>query len=225
MAHPADGKRLITLFGGAAIRVGSVPVGGRAAHRHPIALVALLVAGGGRAITRDKIIALLWPERDADGARNLLKVNVHELRKEIGERAIRSTGDQLSADLAELSCDVADFAAALERGDDRAAADLYAGPFLDGFFLKDAADFERWADAERTRFGAMYASALERLADASERAGDLESAVQWRRKLAAHDPYRPDVARRLVGALAASGDRAGAIQFAESFVERRRVDL
>src|SRR5882757_3382643 len=128
MAHPADGRRLIVLFGGATIQVGAMPVGGRAAHRHPLALLALLVANAGRPLTRDKLIALLWPERDGDAARNLLKVNVHELRKELGDAAIRSTGDQLSADLSALSCDVSDFVAALNRGDDQAAVDLYGGP-------------------------------------------------------------------------------------------------
>ena len=109
MGHPTDGKRAIALFGGAAIQVGGVPLGGRAAHRHPLAILALLVANAGRPITRDKLIALLWPERDADSARNLLKVNLHELRKELGDGAIRSTGDQLSIDSTVISCDVTDF--------------------------------------------------------------------------------------------------------------------
>ena len=225
MGHPADGKRAIALFGGAGIQVGAVPLGGRAAHRHPLAILALLVANAGRPITRDKLIALLWPERDTDAARNLLKVNVHELRKELGDAAIRSTGDQLSVDVAELSCDVTDFMAALAAGDDQRAVELYAGPFLDGFFLKDAAEFERWVEGERARFAQLYADALERLAARASSTGDVDGAVRWRRAQAALDPYHPEIAQRLMEALAAAGDRAGAIRFAESFTQRRHDEL
>lgn len=225
MAQPAGEKPRITFFGGAAIQIGGTPVGGRAAHRHPLALLALLVASAGRQLTRDKLIALLWPERDADAARNLLKVNVHELRKQLGENAVRSSGDQLSADASELSSDVTDFLAAVAAGDDRGAVDRYAGPFLDGFYLKDADEFERWAESERSRLAGMYASALERLAAAAERSGAVADAVRWRRAHAELDPYHPEVASRFVHALAASGDRAGAIKFADAFVARRRDEL
>ena len=225
MNAPASGARLTILLGGATILADGAPVRGRATHRHALALLALLVANGGKPMTRDKLTALLWPERDSDSARNLLKVNVHELRKELGEAAIRSAGDSLSADGAALSCDLFDFLRALGRGDDRAAAELYSGPFLDGLFLKDAVEFERWVDAERRRLGDLYASAVERLADAADRDGDREAALRWRRAHALHEPYRPDVARRLIRALAAAGNAEGAVQFAASFAERRFTDL
>jgi DNA-binding SARP family transcriptional activator len=225
MSPAESGKRLITLFGGAGIHVDGAPIRGRASHRHPLAIAAYLVVNGGRGVTRDKLIALLWPERDADAGRNLLKVNVHELRKELGDGAIRSIGDQLSADLSAISCDAADFLAAIANGDDSVAVTLYAGPFLDGFFIKEAPEFEQWVDAERARLAAMYGASLDRLAAAAEARGDLEGALKWRRMHASHDPYHADVATRLVHTLAASGDRAGAVQFAESFVERRQRDL
>jgi DNA-binding SARP family transcriptional activator len=225
MAHSVEGNRSVVLFGGASIQSGGVPVGGRAAHRHPLALLALLIVAGARPLSRDKLIALLWPERDGESARNLLKVAVHELRKELGDGFVRSTGGQLVAELTAISCDVADFLAAILRGDDRAACELYAGPFLDGFFLRDAADFDRWAETERARLAEMYASALRRLAEAAEARGDLEAALKWRRAHSEHDPYHSDVAQRLVVALASSGDRAGAIRAAQSFAHRRKEDL
>lgn len=215
----------VSFFGGASIQVDGMPIGGRPTHRHPLALLALLATNRGRPLSRDKLIALLWPERDAEAARNLLKVAVHELRKALGNDVIRTTGDQLSANLAALSCDVGDFLAALDRGDDRAAAEGYSGPLLDGFFLKDATDFERWVESERVRLGNLYAGAVERLADAAERTGDTDAAVRWRRAHAAHELYRPDVAERLIRSLARAGDRAGAIRFAESFAARRLADL
>jgi DNA-binding SARP family transcriptional activator len=220
----ASGPRRLLFLGGAEIRAGEEPVGGRAAQRHRIALIALL-AGGGRAITRDKAIAYLWPERDTDAGRNLLKVSVHELRKEIGEEAIRSVGDQLTIDASLVNSDVADFAAAIASGNDAEAVALYRGPFLDGFFLKDAEEFERWAESERARYAAACSGALERLLAKAEKSLDAEAALEWSRRLLSMDAYKADIALRHIKALASTGNAAGAIRFAEQFVTRRREAL
>jgi DNA-binding SARP family transcriptional activator len=221
----ATGPRRLLFLGGAEIRAGEEPVGGRAAQRHRIALIALLISGGGRAITRDKAIAYLWPERDTDAGRNLLKVSVHELRKEIGEEAIRSVGDQLTVDPALVSSDVADFSAAIAAGNDAEAVALYRGPFLDGFFLKDAEEFERWAESERVKLAAMCTSALERLLAKAEKSLDADAALEWSRRLLSIDAFRADIALRHIKALVQTGNAAGAIRFAEQFTARRREEL
>ncbi len=225
MTVSGGGSRAIHFLGGASILIDGQAASGRATHRHRIALLALLIAHEGHAVTRDKLIALLWPEKDTDGGRNLLKVAVHELRKEFGDPAIRTTGDQLSANLTALDSDIGAFLAALARNDDRGAAALYTGPFLDGFHLKDAEEFGHWVDGERSRLAAAYASALERLARAAEQRGDADDAFVWYRAATAHDPYRLDAAERLVRELVRGGGTAAAIQFAESFARRRHDDL
>lgn len=133
---------------------GANPLGGAAAHRHPLALLALLAVDG--IMSRDKLIAYLWPERDTESSRNLLKTGVHDLRKLLGDRVLRSTGDQVSLDLDALPCDVAEFEAAVASKDYEKATALYGGPFLDGFFLKDASEFEHWCDARRARLAGSY---------------------------------------------------------------------
>ena len=151
---------ILRLLGGAVIQTGDAPLGGPAAHRHRLALLALLAVSG-RPLSRDKLVAYLWPERDTEPARNLLKTAVHELRKLLGENAIRSTGDQLSIDPDALRCDVTEFEAAVRAKDYRAAAALYAGPFLDGFFLKEAKEFEDWTAGQRQRLEELHARVLE----------------------------------------------------------------
>src|ERR1700754_1560721 len=120
----------LTVLGGAVLRSNGEPLGGPAPHRHRLALLALLAASSAP-VSRDKLIAYLWPERDTESGRNLLKVAVHELRKLLGGDAIRSTGDQLSLDPGVLSCDMIDLEAAAASGDYAKVVDLYAGPFLD----------------------------------------------------------------------------------------------
>lgn len=214
----------LNLLGGAVIQVDGRPLGGPASHRHRLALLALL-ATAPLPMSRDKLIALLWPERDGESARNLLKVAVHELRKALGEDLIRSTGDQLHLDLSLVQCDVVHFDTAVAAKEHERAALMYAGPFLDGFFLKDARAFERWAEEERTRLAQSYARCLDHLADTAERSGEMRSAARWLQALALHDPMRTDVALRFMRALAASGDRAAAIRHAELHATRRREDL
>jgi hypothetical protein len=150
----------LKLLGGAVIQTGDTPLGGPAAHRHRLALLALLAVSG-RPMSRDKLVAFLWPERDTEHARNLLKTAVHELRKLLAENVILSIGDQLSIDPALLSCDVTEFEGAVAAKDYVRAASLYRGPFLDGFFLKDASEFEHWVDAKRKRLADTYARVIE----------------------------------------------------------------
>lgn len=176
-------------------------------------------------MSRDKLMAHLWPERDAESARNLLKVAVHELRKALDDNVILSTGDQVHLDPALLPSDVADFEAAIAAKDYERAAALYAGPFLDGFYMKDSPPFERWVDGERARLAQTYTRAIDALADTAEKRGDAPTAVRWLQALAAHDPLRTDVALRLMRAMAASGDRIGAIRHAGIHTQLRREDI
>src|SRR5688572_28551833 len=167
----------LKLLGGAVIQTGDTPLGGPAAHRHRLALLTLLAVNG-RPMSRDKLVAFLWPERDTEHARNLLKTAVHELRKLLAENAILSIGDQLSVDPTLLQCDVTEFEAAVAAKDYVKAASLYGGPFLDGFFLKDASEFEHWADAKRTRLADTYARVIEHVPAEPVTRGEAPAAAQ-----------------------------------------------
>ncbi|MGH7680185.1 MAG: AfsR/SARP family transcriptional regulator [Gemmatimonadaceae bacterium] len=152
----------LRLLGGAVIQAGDTPLGGPAAHRHRLALLALLAVSS-RPMSRDKLVAYLWPERDTERARNLLKTALHELRKLLGEGVIRSVGDQLDLDPALVHCDVWEFEAAIAANDLVRAASFYAGPFLDGFFIKEAQELDEWVEAQRRRLAEAHAGVLERL--------------------------------------------------------------
>jgi DNA-binding SARP family transcriptional activator len=185
---------------------------GPATQRHRIALLAVLTISAERGQSRDKLMSLLWSDRDAEHSRQLLNQAVYNLRKALGDDALVSDSDSLRLNSELIETDVAKFEAALARGDNAEAVGLYHGPLIDGLFLSDAPEFERWTDRERARLAGGYAKALESLAEFSEGARDFERAVGWWKSRAAHDPYDSRVALRLMQALDASGNRAGALQ-------------
>ena len=216
----------LRLFGTPAlVRDGGTVVTGRPAQRHRIALLALLALAPDHRFSRDKLIALLWPETDAARGRSLLNASTYAVRSELGDGSLVSEGDDLRLAADVVRPDVVEFLEALQAGDPDRAAALYAGPFLDGFFLPDAEEFEAWVARERQRLAALYGKALAERAEAAEAAGDSRAAVERWRAYAALDPYDSEIALRVMRALEASGNRAGAIQYAGEHVRLLREEL
>jgi len=219
--YPASFTRLshivtrLSLLGTASLERDRKRVGGRAGQRHRLALLAA-IGTKPAGLSRDRLIALLWPETDAEKARHLLSHSIYLLRQALGEDAIVLEGDAVRLHPPAVECDVLLFDDAIRRGDHAAAVALYAGPFLDGFFLANSVEFERWVDGERDRLGRAYAAALESLATERETAGDLSAAVRWWQRLAQYDPHNSRIVLRLVRAIAAGGDVAGALRIARA---------
>jgi DNA-binding SARP family transcriptional activator len=134
-------------------------IGGLTANRRPLALLALLAVNGGRGLSRDRIIALLWPESDAERGRNSLSQVMSLLRRELAADDILLGTAELRLNTDVLACDVLEFEQRLAADDLEAATRLYTGPFLDGAFLKNTPEFERWVDHERSRLQHVQAEA------------------------------------------------------------------
>ncbi|MEZ4412014.1 MAG: BTAD domain-containing putative transcriptional regulator, partial [Gemmatimonadales bacterium] len=92
------------------------------------------------------------------------------------------------------------------------AIELYAGPFLDGFFLSDAPEFERWVDQEKERFRRAWRTALTALAVQKGAAGEAIGARDAWQRLLADDPSDARATVGLMEVLETMGDRAGAIR-------------
>lgn len=215
----------LQLFGAGSVVGSQGPVKGRAAQGRQLALLAVLALARGRGVTRDKLIALLWPESAVDRARRQLSDAVYIVRAALGDEVVRSAGDELALVESVIGSDVAQFDQLIDAGQLEGAVALAAGPLLDGFHISDAAEFERWLDGERARLSERFAGALASLAEQSEARRDSAAAVAWWRRLAAHDPYSGRVALRLMRALEAAGDRAGALQHARAHAALLRADF
>ena len=215
----------LNVLGAPVLRGPSGPVTGRAAYRRRIALLAILAVARRRPVGRERLIGLLWPEHPADAARHTLSESLYVLRKELGEGVFVAGGDDLSLAPEVVATDVAAFEDALEAGRLEDAVAAYGGPFLDGFYVADAPEFEHWVDGERDRLARAFAGALEALAARAETDGCPLKAAEWWRRLTAHDPYSARVAVRLAEALDAAGERAAALRALGAHGARVRAEL
>ncbi len=215
----------VQLLSGASLRSGDTALSGPATQRHRIALLTLMAASWPQPLSRDRAMALLWPERDVANARRLLNLAVHVLRSALGEHAITSTGDGLLLNPTSLRCDLHELRRAIA---DHAIDDvvrLYSGPLLDGFHLDDSTEFGFWLDEQRNTLAHAHVEALLALAARQEHGGDLQGRVRTCRRLVAADPHSGAYAQLLMRALEAAGDRVAAIQHASEHARRLRIEL
>src|SRR5262245_19260786 len=177
----------------------------------------MLGVAGERGLTRDKIISFLWPDADEERARRALTQALYALRQDLGsEEAFLGVKDlRLNPEI--ISADVLDFRAAMGTGEFERAVELYRGPFLDGFHLPGAEEFERWSEQERQVLAREYGDLLEQLGQRATAAGDHRAAVGWFKKLAGLDPLNANVAVALMRAHVAQGDHAAALQHAKVY--------
>ena len=196
-----DGTRLDTLSG----------------QRKGLALLALLAAAGDRGMTREALVAYLWPESDEERARTSLKQLVHSLRTQLQSPELLLPSTELRLNGAAVWSDVAAFRDSIGCGDFQTAAALHSGVFLDGFYLKGSGEFDSWVETERTSLMHLAARAIETLAEQAAARGDARAAVQLWRRLANAEPLSARAAVGLMIALDSTGERAAALQHARVY--------
>src|SRR5690242_1979726 len=149
-----------------------------------LALLAFLAAATPRGFhRRDSLLPLFWPELDQEHARAALRQALHVLRATLGAETLASRGDEeVGLDFAHIWCDVAAFQKAIADDALREALDFYRGDLLEGFFISDAPEFERWLETERGRLRDAAARAAGTLAGRYEARGNLTTAVHWARR-------------------------------------------
>ena len=202
--------RLLTLGGAAVANESGDNVNTAATQRRTLALLSILAVAGPAGVSRERLIALLWPDAELDRGRHALAQALYASRRSLACDDLFEVDADIRIRPDRMTSDVADFER-LRSHDADAAVSLFKGPFLDGFFLPGSAEFERWSAAQRTRIENQVIEALERLAT---HASDPRHALRWWKRAAALRPLDGNIAAHLMTALAESGDRAGALRHA-----------
>jgi DNA-binding SARP family transcriptional activator/TolB-like protein len=185
-----------------------------------LALLAILAVAGARGATREQVLAILWPESEPDKARHALSQTLYSLRHDLGGEFVTATAAALRIDAERMTSDLDALRAALAERDGRRAAELYPGPFLDGFYLAGAPEFERWVEEERRVLARSVVRAIHDSARAASDAGRHAEAAGLAERLVALDPLDGAHAALLVRALIAAGRRDEALAHGEAYVAR-----
>jgi DNA-binding SARP family transcriptional activator len=212
-------------FGGLSLFRGSENLTGAVTQRRRLAILALLAVARDTGVSRDKLLAYLWPESDQERARHVLNQLLYAQRRQVRSDALFTGRKTLRLNREVIGTDVGEFEEALERGALEEGVALYGGPFLDGFFLKDAPEFEEWVAGHRERLARRCLDALQSLGESAVTAGKVQEAVRWWRRAADLDPFDSAVALALVRALEGAGDRPGALRHARQHADTLRTQL
>ncbi len=149
-------------------------------RRRALEIFAHLVSQRGRAIPRERLIDLYWPESDADAAHDSLRVTITAIRKAVGDvikyeaNAYRfAAPPQTTIDFEQFDLQIEEARQADAQGDRvkarrcyQAAADLYGGDFLDGMHEGG------WQWRERERLRASCIEALRWIVTECQACGD-----------------------------------------------------
>ena len=188
-------------------------------------MLAILAVCGDIGCTRERLVALLWPERNEARSSQGLRDALHAIRSAVDPGAVTSRGRFLSLNPEVVAADVIAFTRALDAGRLEDAVRSYGGPLLDGFHVDDAPEFERWLDGERRRLARLAGEALDRLATAAADAGAWHEAAGWWGRAVEHDPLNSDLVIQHLCAMAALGDRPNALKAADAHTRRLREEL
>jgi ATP/maltotriose-dependent transcriptional regulator MalT/DNA-binding SARP family transcriptional activator len=188
------------------------------AQQRPLDLLKLVVALGGTDIDAGQLTSTLWPDADGAAAKTSFDSTLFRLRKLIDiNDALILAGGKLSLSREVCWTDVRALDAALDAaeravGGDAAVVSRAARRLIDAYpgnLL--GADESAWAVKPRDALCSRFVRTLMRLGESLERTGEWTTAIDaYRRGLEADNLAEPFY-RGLMRALAATGDRAEAL--------------
>lgn len=175
--------------------------------------------------SRQRLMALLWPEADDESARHSLRNALYGLRQVLGENAVVTQGDgyvALGADA--IRCDALEVRQLLREKRWEDALALWRGELAPGFYVAGAPDFEHWLDEQRSSLRRSITSAAWLRVDELERSDDA-ALVPAARRAWALDPMDEVGARRLLVLLDEKVGKVAALRAYDDIAELMRREL
>lgn len=213
----------LNLFGKPEVILNGAPITAFESAKSPALLAYLAITG--QAHSRDTLATLLWGDLpEATAKRNLTKAltNLRQLLEPylLIERHSIAFNHQAHATVDAVIFQAAVESSALLKPDNperdlaplRQAVSLYRGDFLEGFYVKNALEFEEWALGQREYLRELMLQALRRLTEQSAR---LETnpaiALDYCRRWLGLEPWQEAAHRQMMLLLARSGQRDAAL--------------
>ena len=213
----------IDTFGGFRIRLAGDPLTDLQTRKAEGLLVYL--ACQRRAYAREVLGDLLWEEKSQSRTLANLRVVLHDLRQSVGDfvtidrsRVSINQQAQIWLDVAELEKSLSgwmeshgkitpEIAAQIER-----AVEIYRGDFLEGFYVRQARQFEDWLVRERERLRHKMLDALGDLVAYELQTGANQPGAEHAHRLLELEPLMESAHRQLMRLLGYSGQRRAALK-------------
>lgn len=172
-------------------------------RRKSVALAAFL-AMSGKAVSRERLADLFWPDYDQENARASLRRTLSAMGNALGKfwfaadrEAVRLVPHE------DIQIDVIRFQTLVSGGFDNPdtleqAVRIYGGPFLSGFSLKDAPEFDDWQFARKEALERKFISVLESLTGIYTGLGNNAKAIEYALAWADLDPLDESAHRHLI---------------------------
>jgi predicted ATPase/DNA-binding SARP family transcriptional activator len=214
----------IDLLGAPVVTVDGQPL--QVDTRKATAVLAIIAVEG--ATPRVTLAARLWPESDDAHARAALRRTLSVLGSGLGGRWLTTTQTSVGLDRGDTRIDTDEFAehrqhlathghAASASCRDclsplRRMSELHRGEFMDGFVLRDNAEFSEWQGAHAERFRRELSVTLDRLTRLEAESGDLDAALECALRMLDLDELSEEAHCRVMLLHGRRGERSEAIR-------------
>ena len=198
------------------VRGGRSPVRFRT-KKHLAVLLYLHFEGRARAIPRDHLVDLLWPEVPPEKGRHSLSQALLAIRSLLGTGAVTGREQEVQL-LAELPSDLS----TLRQG--QGATVRVAEP-LQGLDDCAGAEFAHWVDGARVRLKAQARDALRAALQAARASGNLSETHLVAAALYDVDPLCIDAVYALAERALLDGDTVAAVRLLKDQVRRAQAEL
>ncbi|MEZ4712654.1 MAG: BTAD domain-containing putative transcriptional regulator [Caldilineaceae bacterium] len=184
--------------------------------------VALLgyLATEQRAIARDHLSALFWPDEPATTARANLRRELHNLSRILPDCWETDHQSVQFIPSNDTDIDLLNFLDLEEVGKWAEAAELVQGEFLEGVYLDDNLEFESWLLGQRERWRQQAETVLIQLIEQHSQQAHYHEALRYASRLLRLTPWNEAVHRQVMLMLAWTGQRAAALK---QFEDCRRI--
>ncbi len=137
--------------------------------------------------SRDTLVNLLWSDTSEKSAKKNLRNAIYIIRKTIDEEVLISpkrTIIKLNDDINYI-IDIDIFL----NAKDNDFIEIYKGEFLEGFYAKDANNFEQWKSEIRNYYRDIYINKLHKIVDLKIKKNQLKCAEEFCNKIIKYDEF------------------------------------
>lgn len=200
------------------------------------ALICLLSLNQNKYLSREKIIAFLWPDSNEEAAKYNLRFNLWLIKKNIG---LDSQGNQflhVDKDCCGINekyayhCDLLDIINFRPSDEDSIDSLLklrgrFAGDFLEGYYFNNCEELNEWILFERINFEKRKVKILKRLACLYEQYENFEACMDIIHEIHEIEPYDEEMALKIMQLYLLMSNRVGAINYYHIFSNKLATSL